>query len=156
MTQVVKSGQPLLIVAEDVAEDAISATKAAMAEGIVPGAGLALLHAIEAVEREAAQCEGDERPGVLTLRHALEVPTRQVAENSGAGDGVVVDKMRAGTGAIGFDAARCAYVDLAQAGIVDPSQARAHCARERGLGREHAAPDRSASSSYSRSETREP
>jgi chaperonin GroEL len=60
-------------------EDAISATKAAVAEGIVPGAGLALLRAIDAVEKEAATAGGDERTGIATLEHALTVPTRQIA-----------------------------------------------------------------------------
>jgi chaperonin GroEL len=101
-------------------EDAISATKAAMAEGLVPGGGLALLRAIGAVEREAAACEGDERTGVLILRRALEVPARQIAANSEVDGGVVVEKMRAGTGSFGFDAARGVYVDLIEAGIVDP------------------------------------
>jgi chaperonin GroEL len=101
-------------------EDAVAATKAAVAEGIVPGAGLALLRAIDAVNAEAAQCEGDERTGVLILRRALEAPTRQIAVNSNADGGVVVDRMRAGQGAFGFDAARGRYVDLVEAGIVDP------------------------------------
>jgi chaperonin GroEL len=103
-------------------EDAISATKAAIAEGIVPGGGLALLRAIDAVEREANACEGDERTGVLILRRVLEVPTRQIAENSALDPGVVVDKMRTGTGAFGLDAARGRYVDLLEAGIVDPTK----------------------------------
>ncbi|HLK10643.1 MAG TPA: chaperonin GroEL [Candidatus Binatia bacterium] len=103
-------------------EDAISSTKAAVAEGIVPGAGLALLRAVEAVAREEAGCEGDERTGLRILRHALEAPTRQIAENSGADGGVVVERMRGGTGAVGFDAARGAYVDLVEAGIVDPTK----------------------------------
>jgi chaperonin GroEL len=103
-------------------DDAISATKAAVAEGIVPGGGLGLLRVIEAVEQEAAQCEGDERTGVLMLRRALETPTRQIAENSAADGGVVVDRMRHGTGTFGFDAARNAYVDLVEAGIIDPTK----------------------------------
>jgi chaperonin GroEL len=98
----------------------VSATKAAIAEGIVPGAGLSLLRAIAAVEREAASCEGDERTGVLMLRRALEAPTRQIAANSNIDGGVVVDRMRAGSGQFGFDAAKAAYVDLVEAGIVDP------------------------------------
>jgi chaperonin GroEL len=101
-------------------EDAISATKAAIAEGIVPGAGLALLRAIETVEHEAASCAGDERTGVLILKRALEAPTRQIAANSNADGGVVVDRMRSGKGAFGFDAAKGQYVDLLEAGIVDP------------------------------------
>ena len=80
-------------------EDAISATKAAMAEGVVPGGGLALLRAIEAVAgAEEADCEGDERTGLQILKRALEAPTRQIAENSGVDGGVVVDQMREGTG----------------------------------------------------------
>ncbi|MGE5246134.1 MAG: chaperonin GroEL [Betaproteobacteria bacterium] len=103
-------------------DDAISATKAAMAEGIVPGGGLALLRAIDAVERDAAACSGDERTGVLILERALEAPTRQIAENSGWDGGVVVDRMRSGSGAYGFDAGRGTYVDLVEAGIVDPTK----------------------------------
>ena len=103
-------------------DDAISATKAAMAEGIVPGAGLALLRAVDAVTAEAARAEGDERTGVLVLRRALEAPTRQIAANSGADGGVVVDRMRSGTGAYGYDAATGAYVDLVEAGIIDPTK----------------------------------
>jgi chaperonin GroEL len=103
-------------------EDAISATKAAMAEGIVPGAGLALLRAIEAVEREASGLAGDERTGLAILKRALEVPTRQIAENSGVDGGVVVDRMVNGAGAYGFDASRSTYVDLIEAGIIDPTK----------------------------------
>jgi chaperonin GroEL len=100
-------------------EDAISATKAAVAEGIVPGAGLALLRASVAVESELAACEGDERTGVAILQRALEVPTRQIAENSGLDGGVVVDRMRSATGSVGLDASTGRYVDLVDAGIVD-------------------------------------
>ncbi len=103
-------------------DDAISATKAAMAEGIVPGAGLALLRAISAVEQLEPKCEGDEQTGVRMLRRALEAPTRQIAANSGCDAGVVVERMRAGTGAYGFDAARGAYVDLIEAGIIDATK----------------------------------
>jgi chaperonin GroEL len=103
-------------------DDAISATKAAIAEGIVPGGGLALLRAIDAVEHEADATAGDERTGILMLRRALETPTRQIAENSAADGGVVVDRMRAGTGNFGFDAAVGKYVDLTEAGIIDPTK----------------------------------
>jgi len=103
-------------------EDAISATKAALAEGIVPGGGLALLRLIDTVETEAAKCSGDERTGLLILRSALEAPTRQIAENSTVDGGVVVDRMRSGKGNYGFDASRCEYVDLAEAGIIDPTK----------------------------------
>jgi chaperonin GroEL len=103
-------------------EDAISATKAAMAEGIVPGGGLSLLRAIHAIENEEATCDGDIRTGMKILRKALEFPTRQIAENSGADGGTVVEKMRDGSGNVGFDAARNIYVDLIEAGIVDPTK----------------------------------
>jgi chaperonin GroEL len=103
-------------------EDAINATKAAMAEGIVPGGGLTLLRAMDAVQREADACQGDERTGVLILKHALESPTRQIAENSGADGGVVVDRLRQGSGNFGFDAATAKYVDLVETGIIDPAK----------------------------------
>jgi chaperonin GroEL len=103
-------------------EDAISATKAAVAEGIVPGGGLAFLRVIGAVEREEANCTGDERTGLSILKRALESPTRQIAENSAFDGGVVVDRMRSGQGNYGFDAARGQYVDLVQAGIIDPAR----------------------------------
>jgi chaperonin GroEL len=103
-------------------DDAISATKAAMAEGIVPGGGLALLRAIPAVEKEAAAYTGDQHTGLMILKKALEAPTRQIAENSAADPGVIVDRMRAGTGNYGFDAARGEYVDLVEAGIIDPTK----------------------------------
>ena len=103
-------------------EDAISATKAALEEGIVPGGGLALLRLIDAVTAEEANCAGDERTGLLILRRALEAPTRQIAENSTVDGGVVVDRMRSGKGNYGFDAAQCQYVDLVEAGIIDPTK----------------------------------
>jgi len=103
-------------------EDAINATKAALAEGIVPGGGLALLRLIEAVHTEEANCSGDERTGLMILRRALEAPTRQIAENSTVDGGVVVDRMRCGKGNYGFDAARGEYVDLVEAGIIDPTK----------------------------------
>jgi chaperonin GroEL len=103
-------------------DDAIHATRAAIAEGVVPGAGLALLRTIQAVEEEALRAEGDERAGALILRRALEAPARQIAENSGVDGGVVVEKMRCGTGYLGFDAAAGKYVDLVEAGIIDPTK----------------------------------
>ena len=107
---------------KDAFDDAISSTKAAIAEGIVPGGGLALLRTIDAVLREERKCEGDEATGLRILRHALEVPARQIAANSGADPGVVVDRLRSASGTFGFDARRCEYVDLIEAGIVDPTK----------------------------------
>ncbi len=103
-------------------DDAISATKAAVAEGIIPGGGLALLRAIDALENEESKCEGDERTGLQILKRALEIPTRQLAENSGVDGGVVVHQMRTGKGDLGFDAARKEYVNLVEKGIIDPTK----------------------------------
>jgi chaperonin GroEL len=107
---------------KDALDDAISSTKAAIAEGIVAGGGLALLRCCPAMDALAEACNGDERTGVQILRRALEAPTRQIAENSAADGGVVVDRMLSGTGSIGFDAARKEYVNLFDAGIVDPAK----------------------------------
>jgi chaperonin GroEL len=107
---------------KDALDDAISATKAAVAEGIVAGGGLALLRCIDAVARLEAQCEGDERTGVQILKRALESPTRQIAVNSAVDAGVVVSKMLEAASNVGFDAARNRYVDLFEAGIVDPTK----------------------------------
>ena len=103
-------------------DDAISATKAAVAEGIVPGGGLALLRVTRTLEAEETKCEGDEKTGVQILRRALQAPARQIAENSAVDGGVVVARMLASEGNTGYDAARNLYVDLFEAGIVDPTK----------------------------------
>jgi chaperonin GroEL len=103
-------------------DDAISATKAAVSEGIVAGGGLALLRCVEAVAKVEAECEGDERTGVQILKRALEIPARQIADNSSVDGGVVVARMLDGNGNYGFDAARKQYVDLVEAGIIDPTK----------------------------------
>ena len=107
---------------KDAFDDAISAAKAAVAEGIVPGGGLALLRATTAVDREIASREGDVRTGLKILRRALEAPARVIAANSAVDGGVVVDRMLAGKENYGFDAAQGEYVDLVEAGIVDPTK----------------------------------
>jgi chaperonin GroEL len=107
---------------KDALDDAINATKAAVAEGIVPGGGLALLRCAAAIDDEATKCDGDERTGVLILRRAIESPARQIAENSAVDGGVVVARMLEGQGATGYDAARKIYVDLMEAGIIDPTK----------------------------------
>jgi chaperonin GroEL len=107
---------------KDALDDAISSTKAAVAEGIVAGGGLALLRVCPILDALADKCVGDERTGVLILRRALEAPTRQIAENSAADGGVVVDRMLNSKGNVGFDAARKEFVDLLEAGIVDPAK----------------------------------
>jgi chaperonin GroEL len=103
-------------------DDAISATKAAVAEGLVPGGGLALLRCIEAVAKEEEKAIGDEKTGMQILKRALEAPARQIAENSAVDGGVVVARMLGGQGNFGFDAARKEYVDLVEAGIIDPAK----------------------------------
>ena len=103
-------------------EDAVSATKAAVAEGVVPGGGLVLLRAIDAVRLEESAYDGDERTGLKILERALETPTRTIADNSGHDDGVVVERMNRGSDNQGFDAARGVYCDLVEAGIIDPTK----------------------------------
>lgn len=103
-------------------DDAINATKAAVAEGVVPGGGLALLRCTQALEAAEADANGDEKTGLEILRRALSAPTRQIAENSAVDGGVVVARMRESKGAIGFDAATNDYVDLLKEGIIDPTK----------------------------------
>jgi len=122
---VIKVGAPAeseMKAKKEALDDAISATKAAVAEGIVPGGGLALLRCTDAVAREEVKAEGDERTGIQILKRALEAPARQIAENSAADGGVVVARMLEGKGNYGFDAARKQYVDLVEAGIIDPTK----------------------------------
>ncbi|SDJ06938.1 chaperonin GroEL [Aliiruegeria lutimaris] len=103
-------------------DDAISATKAAVEEGVVPGGGLALVRAMDAVEAVAKGLDGDRRTGVLCMVRALAAPARQIAENSAMDGGVVLAEMRKGTGAWGFDASRNIFADLLEVGIIDPTK----------------------------------
>jgi chaperonin GroEL len=122
---VIRAGAPTeaeMKARKDALDDAISATKAAVAEGIVPGGGLALLRCMAAVEEEEKSCEGDERTGMQILKRALEMPVRQIAENSAVDGGVVVSRMLDGKGNFGFDASRKVYIDLVEAGIIDPTK----------------------------------
>ncbi len=107
---------------KDAFDDAIASTKAAMEEGIVPGGGWSLLRCVDALQSLEEELEGGARTGVRILRRALESPTRRIAENSDVDAGVVVDRVRHGDGALGFDAATASYVDLLDAGIVDPTK----------------------------------
>jgi chaperonin GroEL len=100
-------------------EDALAATRAAIAEGIVPGGGVALVHAARALDK--LQLEGDEQVGVELLKEVLEVPCRAIAENAGLDGSVVVNAVRkAKEKTWGFDALELKYTDLRKAGIVDP------------------------------------
>lgn len=109
-------------VRKDALDDAISATRAAIAEGIVPGGGLALLKAIPVIAAEEATSEGDFKTGLQILRRALEAPARVIAENSAVDAGVVVARMLAEPANIGFDASSNRYVDMFEAGIIDPTK----------------------------------
>src|ERR1700704_5467700 len=102
-------------------EDALNATRAAVEEGIVPGGGVALLRASKAIDK--LKLEGDERVGAQIVRRALEEPIRQIVENAGLEGSVVVEKVKAETVATrGFDAESLQYVDMIQAGIIDPTK----------------------------------
>lgn len=104
-------------------EDALSATKAAVAEGIVAGGGVALVNAISAVDQLIADTEGDEKTGVRIVRKALESPIRQIAKNAGLEGSVIIDKiLTAGKPNYGFDAYKEVYTDMIDAGIVDPTK----------------------------------
>jgi chaperonin GroEL len=105
---------------KDLVEDALNATRAAIEEGIVPGGGVALLRAQEAVE--GARARGDERFGVDILRRALEAPLRQIAENAGEDGSVVAEMVREKNKAWGFDSLELSYVDMFKAGIIDPAK----------------------------------
>jgi chaperonin GroEL len=102
-------------------EDALSATRAALEEGIVPGGGVALLHAQTSVAGLIDSLDGDERTGARIIYRALEEPIRQIAENAGADGSIVVDKVRAQSDSIGFNALTSDYEDLVAAGIIDPT-----------------------------------
>lgn len=99
-------------------EDAISATKAAVQEGIVPGGGVALLQASAAVER--MKLSGDEATGARLVLASLESPLKQIALNAGKDGAVIVQKVREQKAGFGYDAAKDEYVDMIQAGIIDP------------------------------------
>jgi chaperonin GroEL len=102
-------------------EDALNATRAAVEEGIVPGGGVALLRTLPALGRLELP-PGDQRYGVNIIRRALEEPLRQIAQNGGYEGAVVVDKVRLGKGAYGFNATSGQYEDLVEAGIIDPTK----------------------------------
>ena len=103
-------------------EDALSATKAAVEEGIVAGGGTALLNIIPAVEKLVNSLEGGEKLGAEIVLKALEEPAKQIARNSGLEPAVIVEKVKSEKEGIGFDAATENYVDMKKAGIVDPTK----------------------------------
>jgi chaperonin GroEL len=101
-------------------EDALAATKSAVEEGIVPGGGVALLRAQAALSK--LEAKGDERSGIDIISTALESPARMIAFNAGAEGSIVVEKIKAQKGSVGYNAATGEYEDLVVAGIVDPTK----------------------------------
>ncbi len=101
-------------------EDALHATKAAVEEGIVPGGGVALLRAVPALEK--MELDGDQQFGVNIVRRACEEPIRLIAENAGVEGSIVVDKVRNAKAASGYNAATDEYVNLVEAGVIDPTK----------------------------------
>ena len=102
-------------------EDALHATRAAVEEGIVPGGGVAYLRAVAVLEKLKV-ADDEEREGVNIVRRAVEEPARRIAHNAGHEGAVVIQKIREGTGAYGFNAATEVYEDLEKAGVIDPTK----------------------------------
>lgn len=103
-------------------EDALSATKAAVEEGIVAGGGTVLLDSIKALDEYIAQTHGDEKTGAMIVARALEEPTRQIAQNAGIEGSIIADKVKSLEDGIGYDALHDEYVDMVKSGIVDPTK----------------------------------
>ena len=101
-------------------EDALSATRAAMEEGVVVGGGVTLLRAASVISK--LKLDEDQRVGASILAKALEAPLRAIADNSGAEGRVVVQRVKEAKGANGFDAATLEYKDLEKAGVIDPAK----------------------------------
>jgi chaperonin GroEL len=103
-------------------EDAVSATRAAIEEGVVAGGGVALIRAEESVDLDALGLSGDEATGATIVRTALSAPAALIAKNAGYEGGVIVERIRTDFDGLGFDAAAGQWVDLLQAGIIDPAK----------------------------------
>ncbi|MEY4361317.1 MAG: 60 kDa chaperonin [Actinomycetota bacterium] len=103
-------------------EDAVSATRAAIEEGVVPGGGTALLRARASVKKVLDTLTGDEATGARTVWDSLEAPARNIADNAGLEGALVVQRVEAEKGSVGLNAATGEYVDLVKAGIIDPAK----------------------------------
>ena len=103
-------------------EDALAATRAAVEEGIVPGGGTVLVDSLPAIAKLLETTEGDERTGVNIILRALEEPVRQIADNAGLEGSVIVEKVKEEAAGVGFDALKEVYVNMIEAGIVDPTK----------------------------------
>jgi chaperonin GroEL len=112
-------------------EDALHATRAAVEEGVVPGGGVALVRALQAIS-ELKGDNDDQNVGIQLLRRAVEAPLRQIVANSGDEPSVVVDKVKQGSGNFGYNAATGEYGDMIEMGILDPAKVtRSACKRLR-------------------------
>ncbi|MEI3394531.1 MAG: chaperonin GroEL [Clostridia bacterium] len=103
-------------------EDALSATKAAVEEGIVAGGGTALINVVSAVEKTVNELAGGEKLGAEIVLKSLEEPVKQIARNAGLEPAVIADNVRKAEVGVGFDASKEEYVDMKKAGIVDPTK----------------------------------
>ena len=103
-------------------EDAVSTTKAAIEEGVVPGGGVALVRSLDAVESLAKTLSGDEATGARMVAKALTAPLKQIAENAGLEGGVVIERVRALSGSEGLNAATGEYEDLVKIGVIDAAK----------------------------------
>jgi chaperonin GroEL len=101
-------------------EDALSATRAAVEEGIVPGGGTAFVHSMDALDPVVNSLQGDPRTGAMMLRRALEEPLRRICANAGAEGSVVVEEVKKRGSGNGYDAAKGEYTNMVEAGIIDP------------------------------------
>ncbi|MBN1787621.1 MAG: chaperonin GroEL [Sedimentisphaerales bacterium] len=127
---VVKAGAPTeaeMKERKDLLDDALHATKAATEEGIIAGGGVVFLRAIEKVKQAEAKAKGDERIGFEIVARALRSPTRQIVENGGGEGDVIVEKLLEESGNIGYNANTGEFVDMIEAGIIDPAKV-ARCA----------------------------
>ena len=103
-------------------EDALNATRAAVEEGIVAGGGTAFLNVIADVKALLADAEGDEKTGIQIVVKALEEPVRQIAANAGVEGSVIINKIREGAGDFGYNARTDEYVNMFEAGVIDPTK----------------------------------
>jgi chaperonin GroEL len=107
---------------KDLVEDALHATRAAVEEGVVPGGGVALLRAIDAVQKSREKARGEEKTGHDIVIRALSAPARQIADNCGLDGAVIVSEIMEKAQKVGYDARSGEYVDMVKAGIIDPAK----------------------------------
>lgn len=103
-------------------EDALNATRAAVEEGIVAGGGSAYIHATKKVKELVDTLDGDEKTGAKVILKALEAPLHQIAANAGLEGAVIIDKVKTAEDGVGFDAYKEEYVNMIEAGILDPAK----------------------------------